>query len=66
MIKFLIFLNLIFVTNLYSFELKCTFEEVYSDGTVQNGFFLIKDKNYGMNIIQRIYLPFFIIMKDFI
>ena len=44
MIKFLIFLQLILVSNLYSFELKCTFEEVYSDGSVQNGFFLIKDK----------------------
>lgn len=44
MIKFLIFLYFIFITNLYSLELKCTFEEVYSDGSVQNGFFLIKDK----------------------
>ena len=44
MIKFLIFLYFIFVTNLYSIELKCTFEEVYSDGSVQNGFFLIQDK----------------------
>lgn len=44
MIKFLIFLHFIFVTNLYSLELKCTFEEVYSDGSVQNGFFLIQDK----------------------
>ena len=44
MIKFLIFLYFIFVTNLYSLELKCTFEEVYSDGSVQNGFFLIQDK----------------------
>ena len=44
MIKFLIFLHFIFVTNLYSIELKCNFEEVYSDGSVQNGFFLIQDK----------------------
>ena len=44
MIKFLIFLHFIFVTNLYSLELKCAFEEVYSDGSVQNGFFLIQDK----------------------
>tara|TARA_B100002019_G_scaffold169347_1_gene146423 strand:- start:71 stop:556 length:486 start_codon:yes stop_codon:yes gene_type:complete len=44
MIKFLIFINLILVSNLYSFELKCNFEEVYSDGSIQNGFFLIKDK----------------------
>ena len=43
MIKFLIFLQFILVSNLYSLELKCTFEEVYSDGSVQNGFFLIKD-----------------------
>ena len=44
MIKFLILLYFVFVTNLFSLELKCTFEEVYSDGSVQNGFFLIQDK----------------------
>ena len=44
MIKFFILSYFIFVTNLYSLELKCTFEEVYSDGSVQNGFFLIQDK----------------------
>ena len=44
MIKFLIFLQFLLISNLYSLELKCAFEEVYSDGSVQNGFFLIKDK----------------------
>ena len=44
MIKFLFFLQLLLVPNLYSLEIKCAFEEVYSDGSVQNGFFLIKDK----------------------
>ena len=44
MIKFLIFLQLLLVSNLYSLELKCAFEEVYSDGSVQNGFFLMKNK----------------------
>ena len=44
MIKFLIFFQLLLIPNLYSLELKCAFEEVYSDGSVQNGFFLIKDK----------------------
>lgn len=44
MFKFLIFLQLLIIPDLYSLELKCTFEEVYSDGSVQNGFLLIKDK----------------------
>jgi len=44
MIKFLFFIPLLFVSNLYSLELKCLFEEVYVDGSVQNGFFLIKDQ----------------------
>ena len=44
MIKFLFFLQLLLVSNAYSLELKCAFEEVYSDGSVQNGFFLIKGK----------------------
>ena len=44
MIKFLFFIPLLFISNLYSLELKCHFEEVYVDGSVQNGFFLIKDQ----------------------
>ena len=43
MIKFLIGL-LLFVSSTNALEIKCDFEEVYSDGTVQNGFFLIKNK----------------------
>ena len=44
MIKFLFFIPLLFISNLYSLELKCHFEEVYVDGSIQNGFFLIKDQ----------------------
>ena len=44
MIKLIIFLKLFFVTNLYALELKCNFEEVYADSTVQRGFFLIKNQ----------------------
>ena len=43
MIKFLIGLFLL-VSSSNALEIKCDFEEVYSDGTVQNGFFLIKNK----------------------
>ena len=44
MIKFLFFIPLLFISNLYSLELKCHFEEVYVNGSIQNGFFLIKDQ----------------------
>tara|TARA_Y200000002_G_scaffold329415_1_gene293494 strand:- start:21 stop:503 length:483 start_codon:yes stop_codon:yes gene_type:complete len=43
MIKFLFGLFLL-VSSSNALEIKCDFEEVYSDGTVQNGFFLIKNK----------------------
>ena len=43
MIKYLIILFLLFSSS-NALEIKCDFEEVYSDGTVQNGFFLIKNK----------------------
>ena len=43
MIKFLIGLFLL-VSSSNALEIKCDFEEVYSDGTVQNGFFLIKNE----------------------
>ena len=44
MIKFLFFIIFFFISNLHSLELKCRFEEVYADSSVQNGFFLIKDQ----------------------
>ena len=31
--------------NLYSLELRCNFEEVYQDGSVQNGIFLLQNEN---------------------
>ena len=44
MSKFLILLNIFFFSNAYSLELKCLFEEVYTDSSIQNGFFLVKDE----------------------
>ena len=44
MIKFLFFIPFLFISNLYSLELKCNFEEVYADGSIQNGFFLIQNQ----------------------
>ncbi len=47
MIKFLFPIFCFFLSqNIYSLELRCKFEEVYSDGSVQQGFFLIKGKNF--------------------
>ena len=43
MIRFLFFIPLFLISNLYSLELKCNFEEVYVDGSIQNGFFLINN-----------------------
>ena len=43
MIRFLIGLFLL-VSSSNALEIKCGFEEVYSNGTIQNGFFLIKNK----------------------
>ncbi len=43
MIKFFLVL-LLMISNSNALEIKCDFEEVYSDGTIQNGFFLIKNK----------------------
>jgi hypothetical protein len=44
MIKFLFFIPFFFISNLSALELKCNFEEVYADGSIQNGYFLIKSQ----------------------
>lgn len=43
MSKIFIILNIFFFSNAYSLELRCLFEEVYTDSSIQNGFFLVKD-----------------------
>lgn len=40
---YLILLFLISSNNSFSTEIKCNFEEVYQDGSIQNGVFLIKE-----------------------
>ena len=42
-IIFFIF-TLFFASKAFSLDIKCNFEEVYQDGSVQQGFFLIKNK----------------------
>ena len=36
--------TLFFASKAFSLDIKCNFEEVYQDGSVQQGFFLIKNK----------------------
>ena len=44
MIRYIFFILLFVVSKSYSLEIQCKFEEVYSNSSVQNGFFLIKDQ----------------------
>ena len=44
MIKY-IFLFLFFFKNVFALQINCEFEEVYQNGSVQNGIILISDKN---------------------
>ena len=65
MIKILIFIQLLLVSNLYSLELQCAFEEVYPDGSVQNGFFLIKGKKLRYEYYSDDLFTIFTMMRDF-
>ena len=44
MIKYIFFILLFIISKSHSLEIQCKFEEVYSNSSVQNGFFLIKDQ----------------------
>ena len=44
MIRYIFFILFLAVSKSYSLEIQCKFEEVYSNSSVQNGFFLIKDQ----------------------
>ena len=44
--KFFLFIIFLFISqNIYSLELECYFEEVYQDGSSQQGIFLLKGEN---------------------
>ena len=46
MIRYIFFILLFAVSKSYSLEIQCKFEEVYSNSSFQNGFFLIKDQKF--------------------
>lgn len=50
-----------FITSLNALELKCEFEEVYTDGSTQQGFFLIKDQSFRYEYFNP---NLFIILKN--
>ena len=68
--SFFIFI-ILFPIKLLSLEVKCDFEEVYSDGSIQQGFFLLKEKKlryeyYDKNLFTIFYKndEFFIVNKS--
>lgn len=65
--KFFISLTFIFVfQNSISKELICTFEEVYPTGDIQQGFFLLKEKNIRYEYINPNLYTIFFDNKDLI
>ena len=45
MFKIIFFITFFITLKSYGLEIQCKFEEVYANGSIQNGFFLIKDQN---------------------
>ena len=44
MVRYIFFILFCIIPKSYSLEIQCKFEEVYSNSSIQNGFFLIKDQ----------------------
>ena len=44
MVRYIFFILFFITSKSYSLEIQCKFEEVYSNSSVQNGFFLIKEQ----------------------
>ena len=52
--KILFFIIIFFIVkNLYSLELRCNFEEVYQDGSVQEGIFLLQKENLRYQYLDK-------------
>lgn len=59
------FFILLFVSKAFSLDIKCNFEEVYSDGSIQQGFFLIKDKKLRYQYYDKYLFTIFHKSDDF-
>lgn len=53
MIKFIFLIAFFITSKSYSLEIQCKFEEVYANGSTQNGFFLIKDQKLRYQYSSR-------------
>ncbi len=63
--KFLLLIFFLFSSNLNSQSLKCYFEEVYSDGSIQNGYFLIQDNKLRYEYFSQDLYTLFYNYNDF-
>ena len=63
--KFLLLIFFLFSSNLNSQSLKCYFEEVYSDGSIQNGYFLIQDNKLRYEYLSKELYTLFYNYNDF-
>lgn len=63
-IIFFIF-TLIFASKAFSINIKCNFEEVYLDGSIQQGFFLIKDRKLRYQYYDKNLFTIFHKSEDF-
>ena len=63
--KFLLLTLCFFASNLNAQTLKCYFEEVYSDGSNQNGYFLIQDNKLRYEYLSKDLYTLFYNYDDF-
>ena len=63
--KFLLLTLCLFASNLNSQTLKCYFEEVYLDGSNQNGYFLIQDNKLRYEYLSKDLYTLFYNHDDF-
>ena len=63
--NFLLIILCFLASNLNSQTLKCYFEEVYVDGSIQNGYFLIQDKKLRYEYIDNDLYTLFYNYNDF-
>mgnify|MGYP001196163873 CR=1 FL=1 len=57
--------TLIFASKAFSLNIKCNFEEVYLDGSIQQGFFLIKDRKLRYQYYDKNLFTIFHKSEDF-
>jgi len=66
MFRIVLIIFIFFKSNVYAEDIKCNFEEIYNDGSIQEGYILLKNDKLRYQYQDENFLQYFLIVITFI